>query len=177
MNNFALLDAEDNTSRPLNRGSVADLPLLRTLKNLPKVTWAKFLGSDRLFYFLLFYLLYGSSTANFGPLSRGQLPSPDINLSISFHFDQHVTESLFCFISISKFISIIKNPFVKIPSLSELHLRSRSLCCWYKWKKWFLDLWLQQEQLKIMEMNEAWPNISDEEYIHQFRSRPTYKIQ
>ena len=26
-NNFALLDAEDNTSRPLNRGGIADLPL------------------------------------------------------------------------------------------------------------------------------------------------------
>ena len=30
-NNFALLDAEDNTSSPLNRGGIADLPLLRTL--------------------------------------------------------------------------------------------------------------------------------------------------
>ena len=30
-NNFALSDAEDNTSRPLNRGDVADLSLSRTL--------------------------------------------------------------------------------------------------------------------------------------------------
>ena len=30
-NNFALSDAEDNTSEPLNRGGIADLPLLRTL--------------------------------------------------------------------------------------------------------------------------------------------------
>ena len=30
-NNFALSDADDNTSGPLNRGSIADLPLLRTL--------------------------------------------------------------------------------------------------------------------------------------------------
>ena len=30
-NNFALSDAEDNTSRPLNRGGKADLPFLRTL--------------------------------------------------------------------------------------------------------------------------------------------------
>ena len=30
-NNFALLDAKDNTSGLLNRGGVADLPLLRTL--------------------------------------------------------------------------------------------------------------------------------------------------
>ena len=30
-NNFASSDAEDNTSSPLNRGGIADLPLLRTL--------------------------------------------------------------------------------------------------------------------------------------------------
>ena len=30
-NNFALSDAGDNTSGPLNRGGMADLPLLRTL--------------------------------------------------------------------------------------------------------------------------------------------------
>ena len=30
-NNFALSDAEGNTSTPLNRGGIADLPLLRTL--------------------------------------------------------------------------------------------------------------------------------------------------
>ena len=30
-NNFALLDAEDNTSGPLERGGIADLPFLRTL--------------------------------------------------------------------------------------------------------------------------------------------------
>ena len=30
-NNFALSDAEDNTSGPLNRGGIADLPLFRTL--------------------------------------------------------------------------------------------------------------------------------------------------
>ena len=29
-NNFALSDAEDNTSDPLNRGGIADLPLFRT---------------------------------------------------------------------------------------------------------------------------------------------------
>ena len=29
--NLALSDAEDNTSGPLNRGGIADLPLLRTL--------------------------------------------------------------------------------------------------------------------------------------------------
>ena len=30
-NNFALSDAKDNFSRPLSRGGIADLPLLRTL--------------------------------------------------------------------------------------------------------------------------------------------------
>ena len=39
-NNFALSDAEDNTSEQLNRGGIADLPLLRTLveSNSPDVT-------------------------------------------------------------------------------------------------------------------------------------------
>ena len=36
-NNFALSDAEHNTSRVLNRGGIADLPLLRTINNSPKV--------------------------------------------------------------------------------------------------------------------------------------------
>ena len=31
VNNFALSDAEDNTSGPLNRRGIADIPLLRTL--------------------------------------------------------------------------------------------------------------------------------------------------
>ena len=50
---FALSDAEDNTSGPLNRGGIADLPLLRyiTISNSPKVLRAKFLGSDGLFCF------------------------------------------------------------------------------------------------------------------------------
>ena len=30
-NNFVLSDAEDNTSRPMHRGGIADLPLLGTL--------------------------------------------------------------------------------------------------------------------------------------------------
>ena len=38
-NKFALSDAEDNTSRPLNRGSIADLPLLRTLLAIRQKTW------------------------------------------------------------------------------------------------------------------------------------------
>ena len=35
-NNFALSDAEDNTSGSLNRGGIADLPLLRTLLAIAK---------------------------------------------------------------------------------------------------------------------------------------------
>ena len=35
-NNFALLDAEDNTTGSLNRGGIADLPLLRTLSAIPQ---------------------------------------------------------------------------------------------------------------------------------------------
>ena len=38
-NNFALLDAEGNTWGPLNRGGIADLPLLRTLLAICQKSW------------------------------------------------------------------------------------------------------------------------------------------
>ena len=89
-NNFALSDAEDNTSGLLNRGGIADLPLLRTLLAIrqksrePSLAYAK-LGSfknpfamitslsELCFRFRIFILLvqtkkvismnYGSSTS------------------------------------------------------------------------------------------------------------------
>ena len=50
-NNFALSDAEDNISRLLKRGGIADFHLLRTLLTicLPKVTRAKLLEINGLF--------------------------------------------------------------------------------------------------------------------------------
>ena len=56
--NFALSEVEDNTSRSLNRGGIAGLPLLRTLSNSQKILKTKFLGSYAFFYF--------SSICNFG---------------------------------------------------------------------------------------------------------------
>ena len=58
-NIFALSDAEDNTSGPLNRRVIADLPLLRipltngvlNKGNSPKVTRAKFLENNRLLFY------------------------------------------------------------------------------------------------------------------------------
>ena len=38
VNNFALSDEEDNTSGLLNRGDIADLPLLRTLLTIPHIS-------------------------------------------------------------------------------------------------------------------------------------------
>ena len=38
-NNFALSDAEDNTSGPLTRGSIADLPLFRILLAIQQKSW------------------------------------------------------------------------------------------------------------------------------------------
>ena len=47
-NNFMLSEAEDNTSGPLNRWDIADLPLLRKLLAICQVPRDKFLGSDGL---------------------------------------------------------------------------------------------------------------------------------
>ena len=38
-NNFTYSDAEDNTSRPLNRGGIADFPLSRTLLAIHQKSW------------------------------------------------------------------------------------------------------------------------------------------
>ena len=38
-NNFASPDAEDNTSRPLNRGGITDVPLSRTLLAICQKSW------------------------------------------------------------------------------------------------------------------------------------------
>ena len=40
-NNFALSDAEANTSEPLNGEDIADLPLLRTLLAIRQKSWEK----------------------------------------------------------------------------------------------------------------------------------------
>ena len=54
-NNFGVSDVEDNTSGPLNRGGIADLPLLiteNTISKSPVVLRAKFMGSNGFFCFL-----------------------------------------------------------------------------------------------------------------------------
>ena len=40
-NNFTFSDAEDNTSRPLNRGVIADIPLLKTPKSTKSQVFGK----------------------------------------------------------------------------------------------------------------------------------------
>ena len=53
VNNFALLDAKDNNSRPLNRVWSSRFAFFEnTTGNLPKVPRAKFQGSDGLFCFI-----------------------------------------------------------------------------------------------------------------------------
>ena len=54
-NSFAVSDAEDHNSRPLNRRGTADSSLIfaeNTISNAPEIMRAKFLGSDKLFCFI-----------------------------------------------------------------------------------------------------------------------------
>ena len=52
-NQFCFTDAEDNTSKPLNRGGYSSFTFVEnTISNLPKVLRAKFLGSNGLFCFV-----------------------------------------------------------------------------------------------------------------------------
>ena len=53
VNNFALSDAEDNMSGPLNRGGIADLPFIEnTIRNFPKIPESQVSGKwwTHLFY-------------------------------------------------------------------------------------------------------------------------------
>ena len=50
VNNFALSDAEDNTSGLLNRGGIADLPMLRTLLVICQKSWEPSLQEVMDFY-------------------------------------------------------------------------------------------------------------------------------
>ena len=62
-NYFALSDAEDNTSGLLNRGGIANLPMLRTrLAIHQKSRQPKFRASDELFSFISIVSLAGSRT-------------------------------------------------------------------------------------------------------------------
>ena len=36
---------------------------------------------------------------------------------------------------------------------------------------------MEMETMKTMEMSEVWPDIYDEEYIHQLQPKPIHKIQ
>ena len=55
VNNFALLDSEDYNYEPLNRGYLADLPLLRTLLAICKKSWDPSIWEMMDYFVLLTY--------------------------------------------------------------------------------------------------------------------------
>ena len=71
-NNFALSDTEDNTFGPLNRGGIADLPLLRTLlasfwevmNSFVLLAYASLAASRTLLQQLLAYLKFTLDSEN-----------------------------------------------------------------------------------------------------------------
>ena len=54
-------------------------------------------------------------------------------------------------------------------------LDSEDLFCSCKQKSDFYELWQQHNQLKTMGLSEAWPDIYDEGYIHQFKPETSQK--
>ena len=70
----------------------------------------------------------------------------------------------------------LQEPFWEtITSLSEL-LSQKVFPFGTKEKSDFYEIWQQHKQLKIMEINETWPDIFYDGYIHQIQSEPTKKI-
>ena len=56
-------------------------------------------------------------------------------------------------------------------------LDSENLFFWYKQKKWFLWTMAAARAAEMtMGMSEAWPDIYNEGYIHNFQPEPTHKI-
>ena len=129
-NNFTLSDAIDNTSGPLNRGSIADLLLLRTVLAIHQKSWEPSFWEVMDCLVLLAYASLAASRTLLQWLSA----------CLNFTLD------------------------------------SEDLFCWYKWKGDFYELWQQHKQLKTMEMSEAWPDIYNEGFVHQFQPEPIHKI-
>ena len=129
-NNFALSDAEDNTSGPLNRGGIADLPLLKTLLAIRQ---------------------------------KSQEPS---------FWEVMDSFVLVAYASLAASRTLLQ----RLLACLNFTLDSEDLFCWYKRKNDFYELWQQHKQLKTMEMSEAWPDIYNEGFIHQFQPEPTHKI-
>ena len=67
-------------------------------------------------------------------------------------------------------------PFATITSLSELYLRIRRFFSLVQTKKVISLNYEKHKQLKTMEMNETWPDIFYEGYIHQFQPGSTHRI-
>ena len=70
-NNFALSDAEDNTSRPLNRGGITYLPLLRTLFSELYFRFTRFIRLVQTKKVIS--MNYGSSTSSWRRMRRVRL--------------------------------------------------------------------------------------------------------
>ena len=63
-NIFALSEAEDNTSKLLNRGGIADLPLLRTLLAIHQKSQDSSLWDMMTLFLLLLFLAYANLAAS-----------------------------------------------------------------------------------------------------------------
>ena len=92
-NNFALSDAEDNTSGPLNRGGISDLPLLRTLLAIRQKSREPSFWEVMDFFVLV---AYASLAASRTLLQR-------LLASLNFTLD---SEDLFCWYKQKKVISL-----------------------------------------------------------------------
>ena len=58
--------------------------------------------------------------------------------------------------------------------LLDIRIAWVNLCEW-KTVFWISELWQQDKQLQTMKMNEAWPDLYNEGYIHKFQAGSTHK--
>ena len=63
-----------------------------------------------------------------------------------------------------------------ITNLSELYFIIKTFILLVQTESDFYELWPQYRLLKTMDLNEAWPYIFNEGYVHQFQPEPIDKI-
>ena len=205
-NNSALSDAAHNISGLLNRGGIADLLLLKALLVICQKSWEQsyweVMDSFVLLTYasstaprtLLLHLLacltftldsedlfcwykskkmictsYNSSKSSWKPWSEAGWY---LQWGTYIYINSNLNP-------LTKFTSNSRSTEFKdiLPwSIPQIITKTAPISMRIVMKKQLLWTMAQHKQLKTMEMSEAWPDIYNEEYIHQFQSELTHKI-
>ena len=204
-NNSALSDAAHNISGLLNRGGIADLLLLKALLAISQKPWEQSywevmdsfvlltyasstaprtlllhllacltftLDSEDLFCWYKSKKWFVQATTAAKAAANHGVKLSDICNEGHIYINSNLNP-------LTKFTSNSRSNEFKdiLPwSIPQIITKTAPISMRIVMKKQLLWTMAQHKQLKTMEMSEAWPDIYNEEYIHQFQSELTHKI-